>query len=74
MLLSDYLNENELSDAAFARLIGVERQTVGRYQTGDRFPERHILLRIFEVTAGKVTANDFIDFGSKRDSEHAGAA
>ncbi len=72
MLLSDYLAENELSDAAFARLIGVERQTVGRYQTGDRFPERHILLKIFEVTGGKVTANDFIDFGAP--AEQAGAA
>lgn len=74
MLLSDYLAENELSDAAFARLIGVERQTVGRYQTGDRFPERDILLRIFKATSGKVTANDFIDFGSRRAHEEAGAA
>lgn len=59
MQLAKYLDDNEISDAAFARSIGVERQAVGRYRAGDRFPEKQILLEIFKVTNGQVTANDF---------------
>lgn len=59
MQLATYLDDNKISDAAFARSIGVERQAVGRYRAGERFPEKAILLRIFDVTGGQVTANDF---------------
>lgn len=59
MQLAKYLDDNEISDAAFARSIGVERQAVGRYRAGERFPEKPILLKIYEVTSGQVTANDF---------------
>lgn len=59
MKLAEYLETNDLSDAAFARAIGVERQAVGRYKNGERFPEKPILLKIFEVTNGQVSANDF---------------
>lgn len=61
MKLAAYLEASELTDAAFARLIGVERQAVGRYKSGERFPEKQILLKIFEATSGQVTANDFAD-------------
>lgn len=61
MKLATYLESEKLTDAAFARSIGVERQAVGRYKAGERFPEKPILLRIYEVTDGKVTANDFAD-------------
>lgn len=61
MKLATYLENTELTDAAFARLIGVERQAVGRYKAGDRFPEKLILLKIYEATGGQVTANDFAD-------------
>jgi hypothetical protein len=69
MQLADYLEKNELSDAAFARLIGVERQAVGRYKLGERFPERQILLKNFEVTGGQVTANDFAGMSPSADAE-----
>ena len=59
MQLADYLQINEISDAAFARLIGVERQAVGRYRSGERFPEKTILQKIYKATGGQVTANDF---------------
>lgn len=61
MKLAAYLEQNGISDAAFARLIGVERQAVGRYRGGDRFPEKSVLHKIFEATGGRVTANDFAD-------------
>ena len=69
MKLAEYLRAHELSDAAFARLIGVERQAVGRYKSGERFPEREILVSIFKATNGAVTANDFADLPTQ-----AGAA
>lgn len=59
MQLADYLTQHGISDAAFARSIGVERQAVWRYRLGVRFPEKPILLKIFEATEGAVTANDF---------------
>lgn len=59
MKLAAYLEQEQLTDAAFARLIGVERQAVGRYKLGERFPEKPILLKIYEITGGSVTANDF---------------
>lgn len=64
MRLADYLKTHKISDAAFARSIGVERQAVGRYRSGDRFPEKEILLRIFSETNGEVTANDFAGISS----------
>jgi len=59
MTLADYLKDQKLTDAAFARAIGVERQAVGRYRSGVRFPEKPILQKIYEATNGAVTANDF---------------
>ena len=66
MKLATYLENNELTDAAFARQIGVERQAVGRYKTGERFPEKLILLEIYKATNGAVTANDFADLPKLR--------
>ncbi|TXH32081.1 MAG: XRE family transcriptional regulator [Rhodospirillaceae bacterium] len=71
MKLATYLENEKLTDAAFARLIGVERQAVGRYKLGERFPEKPILLKIYEATGGQVTANDFAGIPSA--SEQAGA-
>lgn len=71
MQLADYLDQNEITDAAFARSIGVERQAVGRYRAGERFPEKPILLKIFEITGGKVTANDFAGLPTKQNEDAA---
>ena len=59
MRLQDYLVENSISDAAFAVLIGVSRQAVHRYKTGDRIPEWPVMAVIKEKTGGAVTADDF---------------
>ena len=71
MRLAIYLENKKISDAAFARSIGVERQAVGRYRTGERFPEKAILRRIFEITGGRVTANDFAGIQSDGPSDPA---
>lgn len=59
MKLARYLEINQISDSAFAETIGVSRQAVFRYKTGERFPERPVLAKIFKATRGEVTANDF---------------
>jgi len=65
MKLSSYLNANGISDAEFARRIGVGRHTVGRYRLGERFPHQAILAKIHRVTKGQVTANDFANLSQQ---------
>lgn len=59
MKLRDYLEQTSLNRNQFAELIDVSGETVRRYLTGERRPERETLLKIAEVTEGQVTANDF---------------
>lgn len=63
MKLASYLETKNVSDSDFADAIGVSRQAVHRYKSGDRFPERPVLSRIFKATGGRVTANDFANIG-----------
>ena len=74
MKLSAYLSSNELSDAEFAAAIGVERQAVHRYRSGLRVPTKAVLTKIFEVTGGQVSANDFFDFGDASSAPEPGQA
>lgn len=60
MILSDYLNQHDVSDRAFAERIGVSRQALHRYRTGKRTPKPPVMKRIREATGGAVTADDFI--------------
>jgi transcriptional regulator with XRE-family HTH domain len=55
--LPDWLQANHLTDAEFARRIGVSRVTVGRYCRGERHPHAHILVRIHRATHGEVSAD-----------------
>lgn len=58
--LADYLEKHPGTDAAFAAAIGVSRQSLHRYKTGERRPEWDVLERILRVTDGAVTPNDFM--------------
>jgi transcriptional regulator with XRE-family HTH domain len=60
MQLAEYLRLNGMTAAVFARQVGMTRQAVGNYLSGDRFPHPEKLIRIKEVTAGLVTAEDFV--------------
>ena len=66
MKLAIYLQTKNMSDAEFGRLIDTGRQTVWRYKTGERFPTNRMLVKIFKVTGGKVTPNDFMYAPSDR--------
>lgn len=58
MTLETYLAANGLKETDFAKLIGVEQSTVNRLKRGS-MPTREVMARIFEVTGGQVTGNDF---------------
>lgn len=59
MTLKDYLSKRDISQAAFAALIGKTQATVNRYVQGERFPDKKTILRIEEVTDGSVRPADW---------------
>lgn len=60
MKLSDYLSETQTDPGKFAFEIGQTERAVESWLAGDRRPRWEALVRIAEVTGGKVTANDFM--------------
>lgn len=61
MRLTDYLAQQNVTPAEFARRIGTTRQAIGRYMRGERMPEVNILRAIKAESGGVVTADDFVD-------------
>lgn len=69
MTLKEYLSAVGMTHAEFAEKIGIHRSNVSRFCSGDRRPDLTTLQRIYEVTGGKVEANDF--FAQPSDTEAA---
>ena len=62
MKFKDWLAEECMSDAEFARKSGIrQRALVHKYRHGRQFPSPANLRRIREATNGQVTADDFVD-------------
>jgi DNA-binding transcriptional regulator YdaS (Cro superfamily) len=61
MKLSKYLSQAAVSEAEFAKSIGVASASVNRYCQGERVPEPTIMRKIYKATHGAVTANDFFN-------------
>lgn len=59
MKLSEFLATTNTPVAAFAELVGVRRNAIYEYLAEKKFPSPDTMRRIFEVTQGRVTANDF---------------
>jgi len=59
MTLAQWLRRTAVSQADFARMIGVTQATVCRYVAGTRIPRRAIMARIEHATGGQVTPADF---------------
>lgn len=59
MTLKEYLKSNHLTPDEFAKIIGLSRGGVLKWMTGERFPRPVVLQKIYEVTNGEVTPNDF---------------
>lgn len=60
MKLADWLDAEKLSHQEFGDRIGKSQAAVSRYVAGKRMPDEETLIKIFEVTAGAVTPNDFV--------------
>lgn len=59
MTLDKYLTDNPETETAFALRIGTDQSTVHRLRKAGQIPGKDTMARIFEVTDGSVTANDF---------------
>lgn len=68
MKLDEYLRINNLTEQAFALLIGTSQATVNRYRNG-RIPEPDAMDRIVKATSGAVTPNDFYGFEPPADDQ-----
>jgi len=64
MRLDEYLNDHNISPAAFAETIGVRRMQVWRYLNAGVVPRPQVIQRIFEASEGAVTANDLLGLHS----------
>ena len=64
MRLLDYLTENDLTQAAFAKQIGRDRSTVNRVANGQVDPDGETVRAIHRATGGQVTADDLFGLSS----------
>lgn len=61
MKLDQWLSEQNISNQAFAALIGVDQASVWRLRQGVSHPDwKKTLPKIVDATGGAVTANDFM--------------
>ena len=60
MKLKKYLLFKKQSSKSFARKINVSYVSVSRYISGSRVPAKNIIEKIFRITDGLVSANDFL--------------
>ena len=60
MRLLDYLNETSIDDEAFATLVGgVSKHAVKKWKYGERRPEADRIIRIEDLTMGRVSLRDW---------------
>lgn len=59
MLLQEYKRKYKLTVEGLAHGLGVTPDCVYKYLSGDRKPKENVMLLIYKITNGLVTANDF---------------
>ena len=59
MKLQDYLRFRRIKKKTFAKLLNISPVSLSRYISGERFPEKEILIKIHNLTEGLVSPNDF---------------
>ena len=60
MQLDDYLKDAAIRRSDFAKRLGVAPGTITDLCKGRRLPSLALLVRIIEITDGKVALNDFV--------------
>jgi hypothetical protein len=59
MRLEIWLEIQEMEIEVFAKAIGKRRSLVHKYIHEDVIPRRKVMIKIYRITLGSVTANDF---------------
>jgi len=59
MTFNDFLKEEQISIARFARKLEICESTVTKWKYNNVIPRREDMLKIYEYTNGKVCPNDF---------------
>ncbi len=59
MKLQDYLKFRKIKNKTFSKLLNISPVSLSRYISGERFPEKEILIKIHNLTEGLVSPNDF---------------
>jgi DNA-binding transcriptional regulator YdaS (Cro superfamily) len=68
MKLAEYIAKKGWARSYVAWKLGVTETTVTRYLSGDRLPTAEVMLKIYRVTKGKVTPNDFYNLHPIKES------
>lgn len=61
--LTQYRNNRGISQAEFAKSVGVNRWTINSVETGRRSPSFGLIARIVRVCGGEVSADDLVRAG-----------
>lgn len=59
MKLHDYIKLKNLTQRQMAKILNVSPPTMCYYLKGKRYPSAEVIKRIFTITKGAVSANDF---------------
>ena len=69
MILKEYLKFCGVTNKDFAKRIGISPVSLSRYISGERLPEKEIILKISSLTDGAVNPDDFY-FKPKIDNDN----
>jgi transcriptional regulator with XRE-family HTH domain len=61
MKLVEYRHKANISQAKLADRLGIDVTTVSKYETGSVIPSVYTLRKIYKVTCGAVTMDDFFE-------------
>lgn len=68
MRFADWMTRAGETNAGFGVKAGWSGETVRRYRTGDREPDKAAMAVIFRLTNGAVTPNDWVGVGPRTDA------
>lgn len=69
MRFDEWMMKRGETNAGFGKKAGWSGETVRRYRAGEREPDGKAMERIFDLTAGDVTPNDWVGVGPRSAAE-----